>query len=963
MKISRRDLVTGASALAIVGPTNASIQKSAPSASSFNGGKTQIQSTNPNVSGDFPFINILKGSSSWQGTINSNSNTYIDPSWLDSNGYPLAAFLDGTHGEVFMGTELPNLNSRPANAAHPLVVTWEGKSSIAIGNIASTKVSGSTSAFFDSASGLWKGRYVWYPQSSGYDVNGNASFQMKASAIASGSYMNNLQLYFLDDEPASLAGEIFGTQYKAILKQSGAGVFRAMDWIGTNNSTTTTWASRKSFGYPSWTDPEWRASLYVGDIMTNSRNNYSLTNGSFTLADKLTMHVHFNADSTFTLNSQSGFPFGSSPQTMTVVLTPAITFTWAFHPFSNGNPVGLLFSGNPPAGMNPAVNYYVVNKTTNTFQLALTPEGAAIAPARLPGKIAAFGLPTLSLNGSNAYPIRGPDGFPLQANISAAFGGGQKIYGTVVFDSVFQSWLLSGATPNSTGLTNVIPIEVVLQLCKELGMHPFFSIPYLAIDQMTDYVPSLATYVKTNGPSWMIPRFEAGNEVWNTAGILGNFVTGRTFVYWGQGVQWPDWLGMTISTVGQAVAAVYGQANLGITYEILGNVQTDGMAYPLANPSLVDPTFTSAKYVAVGPTQAGYTRTAASGWASAVLPATYIDPSMSGKILEVQTAFDYAIAAVGNPAQQAADLNTYVDTLSDTNRGGGHPIPYETARWHGSKDWASRFGVNKMFAYEGGYSANLYLSYQDQSPPFKTIMQSNPESTLPTRATQCVVTVNNGISNANYGLGTQTGNPAVAGMLVAFLGGGMPELANNAGNAVFSPTVPDVTWTAHNLHPNEIVQFSGNLPTNVTVGRRYFVISTGLTTNTFRFSAARGGSAIQPNTTVTGNVFSAYVVVSVAGSATTIDVESSGFAVPTASMYTIYPNSLTYVNVLRVDALLHSTHMQAQITSALNAFAGAGGTFFSQYEVSGTGSIWPPIQPDIYGTQSGELAAYIVYNH
>jgi hypothetical protein len=126
------------------------------------------------------------------------------------------------------------------------------------------------------------------------------------------------------------------------------------------------------------------------------------------------------------------------------------------------------------------------------------------------------------------------------------------------------------------------------------------------------------------------------------------------------------------------------------------------------------------------------------------------------------------------------------------------------------------------------------------------------------------------------------------------------------------------------LYPNEVVQFSGNLPSNVTADQRYFVISTNLTTNTFQFSATRGGTAIQPNTTVSSGVgvFSAFVVLSVTGTATKIDVDSSGFAVPTASMYTVYPNSITCINNFRTAALLTATHLQAQIAGAITAYEG-----------------------------------------
>jgi hypothetical protein len=58
-----------------------------------------------------------------------------------------------------------------------------------------------------------------------------------------------------------------------------------------------------------------------------------------------------------------------------------------------------------------------------------------------------------------------------------------------------------------------------------------------------------------------------------------------------------------------------------------------------------------------------------------------------------------------------------------------------------------------------------------------------------------------------------------------------------------------VTWTAHGLAAGDAVKFTttGALPTGITAGTTYYVISAGLTANTFRVSATVGGAAI--NTT------------------------------------------------------------------------------------------------------------------
>jgi hypothetical protein len=718
--------------------------------------------------------------------------------------------------------------------------------------------------------------------------------------------------------------------------------------------------------------------------MTNSGNNYSLTTGSFALADKLTMQVHFNANSTFSVNTVGNISLNGSPGTMSMSLTPALTFTWPSQPFSNGDAVGVYYTSNQPTGMFSGQTYYVINSSTNSFQISTSPGGAAFTPASLnDGNVGVVGMATLSLNGSAAYPIKTLGAEAPQEAIMG-FNGSVKIYATVVFDQALQAWLINGAQPFSGGLSNVVPPEAFLQVCKELGMYPHISVPFLALDPMTDYVPSLATYIKNSEPAWMVPHFEPGNEVWNTGTAITNYAFAKSWVHWdsstGNTLDWENWIGMASSTVGQAVANVYGKSGLGTAYHIHVGVQTDGFGNPISNPNnALDPAFTAADYVTSGPAQSGYTQDQAYNWADAVQVSNYVSPAMRGSIAEWENAWDWFYTSASNPTQQMADLNAYVDTLcgGGCTTNVGFTIPYESTRWQNAISWANRFGITKMFAYEGGYSPDLMPTFYDLQGPTQSAMQSNPGASeaVPVSSGSSTVVDIRQVFTADRGVSQnqQTGNPAQPGMLVTLAAvTGMTQLNCGNGFPVFTSGVADVSWTAHNLNVNQRVQFGGNnLPSNITAGQAYYVISTNLTTNTFEFSATRGGSPIVPNASASSNVtvFSAFTVISTAAGSgmgfnnlTTIDVNSSTYPAATSVPFVNFPNSLTIVNNFRTATLLQATDLQAQMLASYNTFVADGGSFPAQYEISGTGSIWPPIQPDIWGTQGGELAAITQFN-
>lgn len=75
---------------------------------------------------------------------------------------------------------------------------------------------------------------------------------------------------------------------------------------------------------------------------------------------------------------------------------------------------------------------------------------------------------------------------------------------------------------------------------------------------------------------------------------------------------------------------------------------------------------------------------------------------------------------------------------------------------------------------------------------------------------------------------------------------------DTATMTIASPAV--VTLANHKLVAGQIVRFTttGALPTGVQAGLDYYVISTGLTTSTFQFSATSGGSAINSSGSQSG---------------------------------------------------------------------------------------------------------------
>lgn len=110
--------------------------------------------------------------------------------------------------------------------------------------------------------------------------------------------------------------------------------------------------------------------------------------------------------------------------------------------------------------------------------------------------------------------------------------------------------------------------------------------------------------------------------------------------------------------------------------------------------------------------------------------------------------------------------------------------------------------------------------------------------------------------------------PNYSQLVAAIISGGVPanldimgisEISASPNIVLGNPTITIaspavITLNAHGLHANDFVQFSTNgvLPTGITAGSTYYVISAGLTSNAFEISAILGGSAINTSGSQSG---------------------------------------------------------------------------------------------------------------
>jgi hypothetical protein len=292
-----------------------------------------------------------------------------------------------------------------------------------------------------------------------------------------------------------------------------------------------------------------------------------------------------------------------------------------------------------------------------------------------------------------------------QKNILGAYGattlGSNFTAGStacLVFDEMLDGYITFGGQANySIGmayLRNYCPVEVMVELCNQVGAHPWLHVNYLALDPLTDYAAELATYCLNNLDEGLIPRFEPSNEVWNSA-----FGFWPTRYAWAKAtVRWPtssfdsgNWYGMVVSTMGEAIGNVYNndrtkycminatQAGVG------GVVSINRMESPRwVNESGGDPAYEHATHWSM-----------ATYWQS-----RYCDGGGRVTTTELELAYQYRD---GDAAAKAAALDAYIVLRADgdINSNGGQGSISDLME--SASAFAASYGLGLLY-YEGGFS-------------------------------------------------------------------------------------------------------------------------------------------------------------------------------------------------------------------------------------------------------------------
>jgi hypothetical protein len=953
MKVSRRRFLVGVSVgvLIIVAPTisrawthGAGIQ--------FNNGRSQVN-LNGLRGGDFAFLNLMKEAPAW-GWFSGNSA--VTPDVLDANGWPTATTNGVGSGGVSLQIPIPTQVSRPGN----YIMTWDGTGTISAGAGGSTLTS---KTFTGSISGnvlAIPGSITGGPFQYGEKVQTNSGNLVLPNTIIINQIDSTHYTVSKSQTVASAAMTANGGSasssgttdagFQAVTVSSSTFVFR----ITTLPSAPSNYISNVKLFHV-----DDAAALQAGQVF-GTKFKQKLIEANFGVIRFLLWQGSNSGNLTTWASRPPTSYFSYGAYELRQSLYCGVT-TNVSNDYTVAAPTGWLgTSGGKPT--DKQMVHVLFNASASAAPCTMTITGGAGGDT---GAISILGETSNAINSG-----------------SAPIGGTFASLATMVYDATLNAWIKQGGDQNlgSYGIFGNVPPELCLQLCREVGAHPWFSLPMFAADPMTDYVPELANYIKTNGPSWMTPRFETVNESWNAATWILSYSNNKAAIEWSGGVN-NDWQGKTASTLGQAIAAVYTLGNLGTTYQVIDGMQTaTGGTAGGCNSS--NDRLSAAKYVAQAASAQSlvwsggtinFTKSAASGWVSHICVANYMSPLERYTTQELIDAYSYSITNSGNATAQAALANGYVDTL--LGAAGNYNLAQLAVYYSNWKTWAAGFGVNKMCCYEGGYSPD-YIEVVTSG--FPSGIAWSTAIMAASKASSCVLTLSS-TSSTTQSSGI-TGNPAVVGMAAVLKSaGGMTQLNNPAPESVtFSSGGSANINGANTLVLNQAVYFYGTLPSELTANINlttrgsacslpYYVVSVG---NPFQISATRGGSAITFATTGSGvTAQEAWFISAVAGSAVTLDVDSTAFTTYTSGGTLGYADSQTYSNNLRYAGKQASNlqgYLYGGASSNYKGFTDAGGEFPACFQFTGknpSDNVWSVLE-DIYQTPNPpQWAAIIAFNH
>jgi hypothetical protein len=319
----------------------------------------------------------------------------------------------------------------------------------------------------------------------------------------------------------------------------------------------------------------------------------------------------------------------------------------------------------------------------------------------------------ISLNGTMAVPILTSYGATPSGGPSA-----ESVY-TLFFDAAINGWLLNGA-----GFNCYVPPEVFVEINAELQTTPWHVMPFYALDPMTDWVKSYATYLLKSYPG-VKPIFETTNEPWNFSSPVCGYLSIKSAVWIARDPAWKNGFhcggtgdiygeaGKMLSTAGQDLNVILGAGN----YELLAPVQTGYGGAGIADNILQTPGYVNQTLI---PAQGGYRKAPAYEYATRISVNNYLNTGYYQQTPEVLYAFCYVNYAVALSCQskfssQAAVMTAYMNStftssLQDFNLPKLNFYLNQWSKWAATCSYRSRpssctlNSTAPLMMYEGGYN-------------------------------------------------------------------------------------------------------------------------------------------------------------------------------------------------------------------------------------------------------------------
>lgn len=447
-----------------------------------NGGKAGVNLFTPDpFNCDFWAVNVLKMSSGWVASGASNTTW---GSLLDNDGVPTAMPAGG--GATWIASQAYFYGQ----AGDQWVLDWQGTATLSITGV----VSGGLTEVINSAN---KRTYTL----TGSPTTG--PIKLSFLTISALTTLTNVRLYRAIDASkinGSGATSIFTAEFLSRAKSYG--VLRFMDWAYCNQSRLYNWDKRNIESNFNWVGAKWRGSWFYG-AATQSLNKYTVSTLP-TLTNGLVVQ----------------FYMPDRPVVKTITATTVgspTTFTCASHGLSNGSKITFELNNNGGStwlnatqtksvstGLPP--DYTVTVIDANTFTIPLNSTGFS-APS------GTFQFhPELQISDGTVTKRCVSGGLFNYYNSSWGQQASPGAMVAAVYDASFDVLVISGDINTNIFLPG-IPVTAIITLANYCKAHPWFTFPYTCDD---DFWTQLATLCKATLSPGLLPRFESGNEIWNT---------------------------------------------------------------------------------------------------------------------------------------------------------------------------------------------------------------------------------------------------------------------------------------------------------------------------------------------------------------------------------------------------------------------------------------------------------------